>query len=532
MNRLANKIIIFFSILSFYFLCWGEQEKTSRTINEIKIPVRVFSEGKPIDTLQKSDFKIFISGQPLSIEQFKLVHRTLKPEPNLTRNPRLFLLLCNIFDHNLQVRKCLEYIFDQILQENDRLIIVFNTGTYNLDRVTDKHQAGLKINRIVNRHGSILNRTQVIDIKRLEESINYLRQNAESISGNDAETVSGGRIHQHYYMKYFKSSLTGYLNALQIYIQKYFYPNVNRYRKLLAKLKNFPGEKWIIHLYQMGRIPRLSKKNRSAITKMIRNLTRRDWTEAWMDEIDYAKQLKKLQADIDDALKISPQFPSDKITDLLYIYNWTFNSIFLAGSNNMNSTDSGSDNLGEKIKKKWQEVSEKTGGCFIDSNKSESMPVSLENVNDAFYLLSFNPENLKPTVKIKIEPRDPGYQIFYSTAITPGVSSKSDREGIPEIWNPRIRDIAFKQNKLSVIVSNLPPEKTEKSREGELKVQIEIVDQQNRIVFNEQRNLLTKNDTIGITVNIDWIKRGKHTVIIEITDLFSGRSELKFFQLN
>lgn len=511
---------------------WGEQEKTKRTINEIKIPVRVFSEGKPIDTLQKSDFKIFLSGQYHPIRQFKLVRRTLIPDPSRLRNPRLFLLLSNISHHNLRIQQYLEYLFDQVLQVNDQLILVFDTGTYKLNCIKHKHQAFLKINRMMKRHGSMLNQTQIIDIKRLEEAINYLRQNTESISGNDAETVNGGRIHQHYYMKYFKSSLARYLNTLQTYIRRYFFPDLNRYQKLMANLKNFPGEKWIIHLCQMGIVPRISKKNRTAITNMVRNLNQRDWTVAWKDEIDYAKQIKKLLADIDDSLNISTEFPSKEITDLLYTYNWTFNSICFADRSDRHSTDTGPDHFEKKIKKKWQQVTEMTGGCFIDSDASISIPDSLGKVNDIFYLLLLNPEYSSQPKKIEIKLPYHDHRILYPSEIRPGFIAASDLETALQSWKPDISEIAFNQNKLSIIISNLSPEKTKKSRKGKIQVHIQIVDNQNRLLFDEQKSLLIEKDTIGITLGIDWLKRGKHTVIIEIMDLFTGMADLKLFQVD
>lgn len=513
--------------------CWtnllpGRDRPPDHEVFFIKIPVRIFHQGNAVETLKKSDFQVFLNGQLQPVREMKIVKKTILPEPDTDQNPRLFMLLSSISHHNPEIEKYLEYLFNRVFEINDRLILVFDDGTYRLDNLNHMQSALLKTKRLVIRHGSILNKAKKADAERLEETIDYLRKNAESFSGNDAEFISGGKIHQHYYMKYFKSSLARYLKATQNYIRRYLLPDMNRYRELMAELNHIPGEKWIIHLYQPGMTPRLSKKNRSSIKKMINNLTQRDWTVAWMDEIDNAKQIKKLLADIDNTLNISSQFPIIQLKDLLFNDRWTLNCIFLSDNKEGQSTVVESNQSVHEVKKKWQQLSMATGGRSIEwpLPRSDSHP----KVEDMYYELQLNPIHSDPVKKIEIKLSNPGYQVFYSHEIRPGPAPEFSPKTTIPTWYPHINEVDFKTNKLFIGISTHSSLKNRENRKVQIRIRVQIVDNQNRLRFDQQKDLIKIKDPIGITLALEWLEKGKHTVIVEVTDLSTSRSDIQIFQ--
>jgi hypothetical protein len=151
---------------------------------------------------------------------------------------------------------------------------------------------------------------------------------------------------------------------------------------------------------------------------------------------------------------------------------------------------------------------------------------------DIYYSVSLKRPRLKTPAKLQIKLPDSSYQVYYSTEIRPGQIQGTVPEKPHRTWNPSIKDITFMADKLFIQISNPLPVRDETKAQNRIRVRIQISDNQNRLLFDQRKDLSVIKTPINISLSLDWLERGKHTVIIEATDVDSGRSDIRLFRLN
>jgi hypothetical protein len=531
MNRKSEKFfLLIFIILLSANLSQNRARQNDQTISCLQIPVRVFLQGKPVETLKKSDFQVFMNGKSRPVQHVQIIKRSMVQKPDQSTAPRTFIVHSLVSDAVPATRHYLSYLFDHVFKAEDRIYFFFDTGIYNFGRISSPSHALEKAVELITRHGSALKKSRNADASKLKEAIDYLRKNSEQFSGTTEEFLNGGKIHQHYYMKYFKSSMIRYLNALRIFTRHYLLPDLDRHRNLMAELNYLPGNKWIIRLFQSESRPLLSKKNRSSIKRMIRNLTQRDWLVAWLDEMDNARQIKKLLADIDRTLNIKSQFPTKEFRELLYAFNWTLHTVCIQppAGNHSGKVEQG--RADAEINLRWKQVSEMTGGSFMEWPSTATEPALTPE--DIYYSVSLKLPRLKTPATLQIKLPESGYQVYYPAEIRSDLFSGSGGKTETRSWNPSITEIAFRNNKLFFKIDN-PSLKSERTNaKNLLSIRIQVRDNENTLLFDQKKDLSIIKDTTKISLELGWLERGKHTVIIEATDVTTAKSEIKIVRVN
>ncbi|MCP5048112.1 MAG: hypothetical protein GY940_13150, partial [bacterium] len=102
--KIKKTSLILVAVFSFFIAGISHdygQERVRENVEvvNINVPVRVFLKGKPVEGLQKEDFKLFINGNPHPVNAFFQSKRKvqLSGKPGAS-GPRLFVLLFNISD--------------------------------------------------------------------------------------------------------------------------------------------------------------------------------------------------------------------------------------------------------------------------------------------------------------------------------------------------------------------------------------------------------------------------------------------------
>lgn len=526
--RLYRKSIALVVFLAIIFLMSVITEGKNNTGSRMVIPIRVFSKGIRIKNFSIKDLTIMENSQVLTVTALNTVRKKMG-EVNL--QSRLFVLLLQVNNHNKKLRNILEIIFKNIITEKDQLIILVNDKPLFFQNLSGKDETLKKLSQVIGMQSKNIRMNMEIDLKKLEAFISYLRKDTQRTAGNDQATRERGKIHQHYYMKYFKSYLERYLNMIRDYNQQYLMPRLEKYYFIFNQIKKLKKETWVIHIQQRAKLPALSKKNRAIINKMITDLSKRDMVEAWYDEIDYAKKISKIKGHIDETLRVTTSFPTEEIINLIYKINGTLFSIFLEPAAETSGKNPESEIVYTDLKNLWKKIAEGTGGKFCYSVYPENCLEKISNEEDIVFLVSFISKNPQSPGKIRINPVNKNFTLFYDSNPLPGYfNDYLNKKGIKTL-KIEIEKFHFKQKKISLVITHFKMKKIENQISGRIHVHILVKNKKNQIEFDENKNLLARKKIVMISINLNRLKKGDHNVTAEITDLISGDTGIETFPI-
>jgi hypothetical protein len=69
-----------------------------------------------------------------------------------------------------------------------------------------------------------------------------------------------------------------------------------------------------------------------------------------------------------------------------------------------------------------------------------------------------------------------------------------------------------------------------KKTTGHIKVKIKIQNPENRICYDKAKTIATQKDSFSISIKFPWIKKGRYDIILQVTDMLSGKSTSDFLQ--
>jgi hypothetical protein len=98
-RRLVSGIFCFVFLLASSL---AAQKKIQEDVTVVEVPVRVLLKGQPVRDLGREHFKVFENGVEQEITQFQIISRQIEGGPTpgpVSRTPRLFLLIFNIYDY-------------------------------------------------------------------------------------------------------------------------------------------------------------------------------------------------------------------------------------------------------------------------------------------------------------------------------------------------------------------------------------------------------------------------------------------------
>ena len=65
---------------------------------------------------------------------------------------------------------------------------------------------------------------------------------------------------------------------------------------------------------------------------------------------------------------------------------------------------------------------------------------------------------------------------------------------------------------------------------GRLKIRVRIKDNENNILFDRTRFVLPKKKNTLISIGFDWLKKGGYNIIVDVLDVFTGKTLMHFLQ--
>jgi hypothetical protein len=508
-----------------------------------EVIVRVFDKETQIESLKKEDFTLYENNKPRAITGFKVTKKNVRPASSAASSSRIFILDFHLSDYNQRVRKDIDFVFDNILDKKDRLVIAVGDRVLFFEALPDKIQAIAIIEGVLREQANMIRREMDVEIKGMEKFIDDVRiqANQDVDSTIVREGLTG--VHPHYYMKYLKNSIERYLDMLLDYKKRYILPNISRYYSLLKQFSAGDKEKWLISFFRMPVLPEFSRRNRQMINNWITELSKREW----LDELDYTKKLGRLQGDIDNVFDVSGESADNLfrgMVQLLYQAGFTFHAIFLPSHPETASGTPGNKALVKAsiergMKNRLKEMARLTGGTYSDVETSQPAPEDnpILKKEDVYYTLNYPPaggpskgssnEPYRGNDSIKVELDNKRYQAVYSNFTrSEALNRLLEQEKMPTS-NIKIEDMTFKNKKLSLTIMGFAIANIEKNRDqpmGKLNVLVRIIDSQNQVVFDKEKALLAQKESVFLSLDFKWLKRGKYYAFIDVKDFITGKA--------
>jgi len=532
---MKNYILFIFTLFIVFLASVSGQAEEERirenvSVVNVEVPVRVFFKGKPVDHLTRKDFKLYEDKKIQTINGFFLKRKKIKfqnaklitgrPEPEFFPT-RFFALIFRLSQYTSEIKRGIDYLFEKILMENDQVLVMVNDQVHLLNQSFSKTKKKAILDQLLRKESIRANQRLIAYFTKIQNDLKTTKteiiMRQEKAEFQPMTTAPAQLVH----------FLKNYLITWKEYKRKYFLPDINRYYNFAKFLEKIYLEKWIINFYQIEMFPKLKQSSewRQEIDQIMHECLAGN-----SEAIQYARMILNLLTEIDFELNAAIDFNADEISKLFYKVNATFHSIFCSTRKETSSLDLEYRKVSTDIENSLREITAKTGGSLIASNDLESALHTLSEREDIYYMLTYAPQNPQKTGKIKVAVNNKKYKVVYDNNIRANYIEEylaKKRSGIPEVY---IDKLSFTNKKLSVDVCNFQRQKNKIGKIGRINVRVRIKDEADLMVFNKSKILIPEKKVTNISIIFSWLKKGKYNIVVDVTDLLTGKTAMNFLQ--
>jgi len=450
-------------------------------VTNVEVPVRVFFKGKPMDNLTKPDFKLYedgklqeINGFYLNKKKINVPHYGLKAEEEKRKPviPRYFALVFNLTDYHENLEKGLDYLFDDILREDDQLLVMMNDRIFFYEDLSDKELVRKNIKNLAQEIGSEARKELIDYLKRIErktEEFKHLIRADQDAMARAAERAkkSGNTINVSQRDRYIERFLTEYVATWKEFKKLYLTPNLDKFYNFSIHLQKIKREKWVINFHQMIKFPQIKRTSNSM--------------QELIDMLDTSKYHK-----LNFEFMAATDFPTEDVSRLFYKVNATFHSILIPTPKDIVSEDLEYREISTAFENFLRDITKKTGGTLISSANLVSALDTIRDVEDIYYMLTYEPEDPKKIGRIKVVLADKTvkYKVVYDKNIRSAYIKKYLAKKAAENPVIKIKEMAFTGKKLELLISDFLIKKEGKTRNGKIAVHIVVEDKDGKVLFD------------------------------------------------
>lgn len=500
----------------------------------LDIPVRVFDNSGPVPGLTTADFSLSINNKSVPISNLTFHQKQLKPG---NHSPARFIILeFHISHYSDPVKEGLTFIFNEILNEDDRLLVVTKDYSLKFLPVADKPRALAVINRILKDQAVWTDGQINAELQEIGKFADKIRKDAKRDVDPKIIMGRGTGVHPHYYMKYFKFSIEKYLDMLLDYKRKFFLPNIYNYHDLAGNLDKTNGDKWLISFYELPVIPRFTGRNRQMIVEWIKELSKREW----LDELDYTRKLERLQGDIDDVFDVSKDAEDNtdtifnEMTRLFYKCGITYHPVFIGPPDRKPGQFSTypKKDVTIAMAARLAQTARFTGGTFVDAARLQPGMAKLVMHNSSYYHLSCNatPKNIR-SIMVKTANKD--HRTVYNDAVRSRFFDDilKEKKNLPP--SVRLENVTFKNRLLTMTIAGFffkSRDKNNKKVKGKLNVHIVVLNRENQVVFNQGKGFDAAKKTLSVSLGFKQLDKGDYNIAVQVKDVLTGKSTAYFIK--
>jgi hypothetical protein len=487
----------------------------------VEVPVRVFYRGELVRNLTKKDFTLYEGDEKQFINGFYSKKKSisshdvkLKPQHKKNRSTsRYIVLIFRTTDYNIELRKGIDYLFENIIKPHDELLIFINDKTISLSKSYWK----------IDRKDILLQMLKEECIHAHQRLISYFLTIQKELDRTQMKLIEDDSYSLNAF--FIIEFLRRYLTTWQEYKKKYLIPDLDKYYNFAKHLDKINKEKWIINFYQIEMFPmmKITGRLRQRIENMISQLM-----VARSEDAVHSQIISRFLEDIDTALKVSDEFPIDEIAKLMYKVDTTFHSIFMGVEKETLNQDLQFKKVSSDIENCLRELTEKTGGALITTGDLGSALHSIKNKEDLYYVLTYVPRNPQKKGKIRVSVNNKKYDVVYDDNIRADYISEYLKARNAEVPAVTLSGITFHANRLNMTVTDffMPENKTKQL--GKLNVRVRLINDQSENIFDQKRLIVARKEDVNISISFEAIPPAKYSVIIDVTDLYTGRTAMDF----
>jgi len=508
-------VLIIFVVLIFEKLA-GDQESVQEFVKvlNIEVPVRVFFRGKPVDNLEKKDFTLYEGKKRQQINGFYIVKKKIKTqkvglesERKGSLKSRYFVLVFHITDYNRELERGLNYVLNNILTENDKVLVFINYKTIFFNSLSDKGKAHSIIETFLKEQSAIAKNRLYKYIQEVEKMYR-LRFNLVRIDQT---------------LRFFQK----YILLWEEYKKKYLIPDLDTYYNFAGFLEKINLEKWVINFYQVEMFPQFKPITSMQLDDLIYKLLASNTAE----DINNARMLYRYIRKTQKAFRAADDFPSEEISKIFLKANTTFHSIFFRTYREMVSdTAIELERISTDIENSLREITMKTGGELIVSNKINTALNKIEEKEDILYMLTYSPEDPGKNKKIAVKVKNKDYKIYYDDNFRADyLREYLEKKKINQPFI-KIQKLEFKGKTLSMVISDFFMKKKAGIFSGEMSVKIIIKTSAGEILLEKEKKIQASEDTVSISLLLNWLKQGEYNIIVNAKDQLTDKVAVDFLK--
>jgi hypothetical protein len=468
-------------------------------VTNIRIPVRVFHKGKPVQGLKKEDFKLFVNGKEREIRAFyetsKKITMADAAAGAKNTNPRLFLLMFNISDPDIKIKEAVDPFFKNILRPGDRLMVFTNGYVLNDRLVSDPETERQKIEFILQAEKAKArwNETQIkINIETL------YKEYIEIIQSSQGEMIQFAR-------RYFIRNYIKYLDSFRADLLEM---NVSQYIELASYLEKQDTDKWVLNFFQIPHFPRVKQ----------------------LTDLDEDLSKSTYYFDMVEAVNTPADMDEKSISKFFINTGATFHTV-LMGSRDKILTNENFEYASVPVSSEdiLKRATKLTGGAITRSNKTGKFFSKLSAGEDVYYNLFYASDSSAKHKKEKIKITIPNakYKVFYDNQKKKNYFQsivKKVKKQSPQIV---LGAVNLEKGTLNFMVENFKMAVTDREKYGSVSVRISVFDEDNsKFVFDRKKDTRAVNEKIDFRITMGDLKPGNYKIFVEVTDLFTKKNDL------
>ncbi len=533
MKKKTYLFLFTISVLSLLFsvqlfpetLSGSDDEKVLETVDvtDFEVPVRVFLKKQLVDNLKKEDFLLYDGGKLQKINGFYITRKKIDIKEDISDKTktdkakgRYFVLVFKITEFNDQLKKGVDYLFEKLFRTNDQLLIFVNDKTFFVNNLTNLSSIKDLVSKMLHDESIKARHRLSMIFDKINTELSYSKFNQ----------ILGGAMAQPA-LEMIKF-LEKYILIWDNYRKKYLTPSVDDYYNFAKYLQKIDREKWVINFYQIEMFPKL--KYSGEMMQSIRSLISGLQSSNRPEDVFHSRSLSTLLMKINIALSAATDFPAAEISKLFYKVNTVFHSIFIRTTKSILSQDLEYKRVSTNLENSFREITEKTGGALISSGNISRSVQKLTEKEDILYMLTYSPPEGRKVEKIKILTKNPDYSVAYDNNIRDKYIKRYFLKKESLVPMVKIEKADLKGKNLVVKIVDYFFREENGKLLGKLKIHIQVVKNSGKIYFNQTKTIVADKNKFKITLNLKNLDRGEYSIVVDVLDLLTEKSDMKYFQ--
>lgn len=469
----------------------------------LQVPFRITEGIYQYKPLSKNQVKLSINGQPRKIIALHEQEKSIAHKPELGRS---FILSFHIGEYNKTVTDTVSYFVTDVLNYSDMLFVLTPLNVFRIDVSRNKLKMIEDIETLVKKECENYNRKRLQVERTLEGELNKLRWQLQNPYRAPGPFIA--------VLQFFST----YPRQFKNFNNRFWLPDIGKYRQIIDFLGFREGERWCIH-FQQRDVYSLYYETKRLLTELTPYFTR-------VGEMSNA--LKSNFHTFERELSRMAGYSGQPLLNPILDANINYNAILFG---RLALTDPqmtrGETFFLEKIIK---QTSEKTGGITVETTNTLAGMNEIVHHKDHYYELLFNfngdIEEKKLKVTIDGSKTKPGFREKFKLEEVENLIHYLSKEKV------KIDRVSTKTNKdekgITFAIKSFELreflQKTSGDKFGILLVRLRLLNEWGERVYISERMLRVTEKRVSISHMFPKKYQGQFILDIFVTDLIRNSS--------